>query len=74
MVLGATWPLANAKSFIVHENNPDAACMGRKDGETEQSTGNITTAELLCEWLERLDIFVGPKDFDFFVLRTQRAV
>ena len=27
MVLGENWRLATAKSFMVHENNPDAACM-----------------------------------------------
>ena len=28
MVLGANCRLANAKSSMVHENNPDAACVG----------------------------------------------
>ena len=28
-MLGANWPLANAESSIIHENNPDAACMYR---------------------------------------------
>ena len=27
MVSGENWRLANAKSSMVHENNPDAACM-----------------------------------------------
>ena len=29
MVLGANWRLAHAKSSMVHENNPDAACMDK---------------------------------------------
>ena len=36
----------------------------RKDGETQQCTGNITPAKLLCEWL---NIYVGRAGFDFFV-------
>ena len=68
MVLGANWRLANAKSSMVHEKNPDAVhgrC--RKDGDKEQRTGNITPTNLICEWLQWLHIFVGQADFGFFV-------
>ena len=39
-------------------NNPQVACVDEieKDGEKEQCAVNITSAKLLCEWL---DIFVG---------------
>ena len=64
MVLGANWRLANAKSSMVHENNPDAACMDEIEMTgREQRTGN-TPAKLLCECLY---IFVGRADIDFFV-------
>ena len=41
MVLGLNCRLANAKNSMVHENNPDAACMDeirRKDGENEEQS------------------------------------
>ena len=51
MVLGAKRRLVNAKSSVVHENNPDAACMPlgemeRRRGRRDQFTGNITPAAL----------------------------
>ena len=40
VVLGASMRLSNAKSSMVHENNPDAACMDEiEDGQKERCTG-----------------------------------
>ena len=37
MVLGANCQVVNAKSSMVHENNPDAACMDEIGGRTERA-------------------------------------
>ena len=69
MVLGANWRLANAKSSMVHENNPDAACMDEierteRKSSVQANPSRIAPAKPLCEWLF---IFLGRADFDFFV-------
>ena len=38
MFLGANWRLANAKSSMVHENNPDAACMDEIERTEKKSS------------------------------------
>ena len=38
MVVGANWRLASAKSFMVHENNPDAACMDEIERTERESS------------------------------------
>ena len=70
MASDANWRLANAKSSIVHDNNPDAACMDGMERTERKSSllANITPAnKLLCERLKWLYILVGRADFDFFV-------
>ena len=42
MVLGANWRLANAKSSMVHENNPDAACMDEIERTERKSSVQAT--------------------------------
>ena len=38
VALGAHWRLANAKSFMVHEKNPDAACMHETERTERKSS------------------------------------
>ena len=73
---------ANAKSSMLHENTPDAACMdeiNRKDGTAVSvRIGNITPAKLLCEWLQWLQwlhiLWAAQISIASFVLRTQRPL
>ena len=55
MVLGANWRLANAKSSMVHKNNPDAACMDEIERTERRSSIDATSHQLRsclsCEWL-----------------------
>ena len=63
---------------MVHENNPDAACMDEIE-RTERKSGVqanpscITPAKLLCAWLQWLYTFAGRAQFDFFVRFWKRS-
>ena len=59
--MDANWRLANAKSSMVHENNPDAACMGEIERTERKSSVQANPSH------HTSNIFVGRADFDFFV-------
>ena len=48
MVLGANWRLANAKSAMVHQNNPDAAYMDEIERAERKSSVQATSHQLCC--------------------------
>ena len=53
--MDANWRLANAKSSMVHENNPDAAYMDEierteRKSSVQANPSRITQAKLPCEW------------------------
>ena len=63
MVFGANWRLANAKSFMVHKSNPNAACTDKIERTERKSSVQanplrITPAKLLCEWLYLACIYI----------------
>ena len=75
MVLGANWRLANAKSSMVHENNPDAACMGEIERTERRAGVQATLSHQLYSCFVNGPIFCRPSRFRF--LRSvwkQRAV
>ena len=60
--------LANAKSSMVHENNPEAACMDEMEKTERKSSlqANITPAnKLLCERFTMVVYFGRPGRFRF---------
>ena len=46
VVLGASMRLSNAKSSMVHENNPDAACMDEIETAEKKSSVQATSHQL----------------------------
>ena len=46
--MGANWRLANAKSFIVHENNPESACMHEIERMEREGSVQATSHQLSC--------------------------
>ena len=65
-VLGANWRLANAKSSMVHESNPDAECMDEIERTERKSNAQATSHRQSC-FVTRCVFFVGRADFDFFL-------
>ena len=66
MVLGANWRLANAKSSMVHESNPDAECMDEIERTERKRNAQATSHRQSC-FVTRCVFFVGRADFDFFL-------
>ena len=76
IILGANWRLANAKSSMLQENNPDAADIHvRERGRRERARLHSYLIEIgnkvecftrtSCLWV--LVFFLGLADIDFFV-------
>ena len=63
MVIRASWWLANAKSSMFHENNPDAECMDEIERTERKSSLQGTSHQLSC--------FVNGYNGSIFLLAGQ---